>query len=502
MIKYALSVLFVIGAGAAALFATHDHFSSPTVAFEQSIKLTPEARPGESLGTVFEIEAEGVRCAAGYVNSVQTRIYANQNHLEFWCREDSEAVDLKFQSIGKKRPTNFRSSIMNHRGRLFDIVSEAFWDGSEWSILKERKHIRGGRVINLQTRGGKDYWFVLKAAGCKGVSLFSDDGYHGTYAGEGRVSWSALYTDGDVIVANLGHKMMTGPVPAPDQSKGCRDLPLSVFDDRYIWSYVIMPHDGRVFYGAPAEAGKCAPLATFDGTKVRSLPPRDCKNREITEYYSITPSRDGLYYGNYPIGTLWASSSSSKPAFNSSVAPPLPDDVTVMGVNGRPRFYRESQAVVTTYGSVLVGMFPWGELIAYDYFSKKESVTRVFSAPVKDGVDMTPYTSPMRSIVHEAAQKMLGKKVSLGHVPRRIYKALREQSLIVEEWAQRIPTIAVFSGKVCASTGSHAGHTYEPDKHPMTAAEAASYGEVHCAELRNHVMANEPCRSWRAALRD
>jgi len=385
MKKFALAMLFVIGVPV--LLAGRSHVSPRGTVFEQRINLAPEARPGESLGTAFEVEADGVRCAAGYVNSVQTRVYTNQNQLEFWCREDSRALNLEFKSIGKGYEGQFFSSIMNHRGLLFDVVSEFSWTPKGWSFLRNRDHIDGGRVVSLQTRRGKDYWFVVGAGVCEGLSLFSVDGYHGTYSGDGWGAWSAIYTDGDVVIANIGHKMLTGPVLAPDAPKGCREMSLMVFDDRPTWTYVIMPHDGRVIYGAPASKGRCAPLATFDGTSVVSQQPLDCEGEQITEYYSITPFMDKLLIGNYPTGTLWASMSPISMPQKTILAKPRSDDGLRDGID----VYRESQSVVTTYGGVFTGMFPWGELFAYDHHSRMETVTRIFPGPEKDGRDYAPF---------------------------------------------------------------------------------------------------------------
>lgn len=483
--------LFGAATVAGLFFGFNNHYSR-VPAFVNQVHLEPKARAGEALGTVFEIEAEGLVCAAGYVNSVQTRVYANQNHLEFWCRETDEFMDLEFESIGKGYPSQTTSSIMNHHGKLFDVVSERLWDDQGWVSLDKRGQIGGGRVISLQTRNSNDYWFVIGARDCQGVSLFSNSGYHGTYAGEGWQAWSAIYTDGDITIANIGNKMLSGDVPIATAFTSCKELALSVFDERSIWTYVIFPHRNRVIYGGPSEKGQCASLAIFDGKEVVPLKPFDCEGEKISEYYSVTPFRDRLLFGNYPIGTLFAGSVTSFQPRETIIAPPRSYDVVVPYLDYP--IYRESQSIVSSYGSVFVGMYPWGEFIAYDGLSQEESVVRLFGDPERVGnPDFAPYVSAMASHVREMSTKLLGKDYyPFETMTPKSFAAMRENAIVVQNWAQRIPTIAVLNGRVCASTGSYGGYAYDPAKHPLSAEQATRYGEIHCAKLDNHVMVQEP----------
>jgi hypothetical protein len=59
-------------------------------------------------------------------------------------------------------------------------------------------------------------------------------------------------------------------------------------------------------------------------------------------------------------------------------------------------------------------------------------------------------------------------------------------------WGQRITSLAVFDGRVCAATGNRGGTPPESGDDPVPSHVARSYGEVFCALVPGHTMMPEP----------
>jgi hypothetical protein len=208
----------------------------------------------------------------------------------------------------------------------------------------------------------------------------------------------------------------------------------------------------------------------------------DCNRYRIKEYYSFTPVDADVLIGNFPIGTLLRRSNGAVSLTNIA-APQLDDWEDPLGTR-----YRESQSVTNAYGSIFVGMYPWSELFMIDSRTQEERVARLIQKPEKDG-SPTPFFWPM----HQRAKSM--HSVDFDAKAEVVYsllsngKSLRHAGLEPTHWAQRIPSITVLSGRLCASTGNLGGYPYDPSKHPDISLDLVEqYGSIFCANLKNHIM--------------
>jgi hypothetical protein len=112
-------------------------------------------------------------------------------------------------------------------------------------------------------------------------------------------------------------------------------------------------------------------------------------------------------------------------------------------------------------------MYPWAELIVQDDENATPTVYRLMTQPAK-GTEFAPYATRL---------------ATAPNVPS-------DRPYFDRTWAQRIPTIAVLSGRLCASTGNRTGEDLRDWGTAITQDEARPYGEVFCATMPNHVMGN------------
>jgi hypothetical protein len=150
--------------------------------------------------------------------------------------------------------------------------------------------------------------------------------------------------------------------------------------------------------------------------------------------------------------------------------------------------YRESQAVVNAYGGTFIGMYPWGEVLAIDRQSKKTGTYRLFLSPDRDS-SPTPYFWPAHNRARNDSSVTFDPSAELVYSLSRGSSSLREEGREPTYWGQRVPSVVVLSGRLCASTGSLSGAPFAPLKHVnLTAEQAAEYGKVYCSELPNHIL--------------
>ncbi|WP_291209061.1 hypothetical protein [Hyphomonas sp.] len=418
-----------------------------------------------TVGTVFEIEVDGARCAAGYVNAIQSRTYSNQGELEFWCRE-SRGAPLSFTSIGKPSPLQFTSSIASLNGRLFEFISRSVYDNGRWRPLtpSELPVPDDALPISIVSAGGKHIVFTIYGGRCEGISVYSESGYHGTYREDDWGQWSAMWTDGRTIAMNVGYNLLSGPLPPPT-SNTCAPLRLkTVPTERKNWIYAARSVGGPLLYGgSEASHDSCAPLliTDLDLMTTREITIKDCKPGYVTEVYSLTRWRDEILIGNFPEGALYALTPGSDATRKTAFGAARPDDLLDPQWNGP---YRESQAVVVSGGRVFIGMYPWAELFIHEG-EAPATVLRLIERPEKTGGEFAPYASHLAAAVTSLQDPYADRA-----------------------WAQRIPTIVVLSGLVCASTGNRTGEDLDRWQGLVDEGDVRHYGEVFCAPVPGHVM--------------
>ncbi|MES1179581.1 MAG: hypothetical protein ABUL43_00125 [Hyphomicrobium sp.] len=416
-------------------------------------------------GTVFEAIAGDVRCAAGFVHTVQSRTYANQNDLEFWCREGAGAP-LQFRSIGKPSAGQYTSSIANLNGNLYEQIGKSVYENGAWRSLRagELPIPSDAFPLAVLRREAETFVFSIYGSACEGISLHSSRGYHGTYREADWASSSALWTDGNSVALNIGNQIKVGPVPPPTTAT-CVSLPVSPDSSQPpVYAYAMMNLAGGLLYGPSLDdLTACTKLVELNLStrQTRNIPLNACPPGYVTEVYSLTPWRNEILVGTFYVGRLYAFSPAGNSTRLTTWGMPRADDLPDPTWGGP---YRESQSVVVSGGRVMMGMYPWSELFIQDSESAAPTIQRLLTQPAK-GTEFAPYATRL---------------AAASGVPHGPYED--------RAWAQRIPTIAVLSGRVCASTGNRSGDDLQNWASAISAAEARPYGEVFCADVPNHVM--------------
>lgn len=431
------------------------------------------AQPGEPKGTVFHWRSDddSVQCGAGFVYSVGSRIFSNQNQLEFWCRPIGDDSPLEFVQVRRPLEDFPQSYIGNVNGRLFEYVSRKTYNftNRRWQDLGsvDRRVLGGASPYVFQHYGETSFVIATGYSKCPGLSFFSQQGYHGTVDTGPDFSAVALWRGAAYINANYElWRVSLLPTPRPVNGT-CHILSHHLLDAGPDWVYAFYPHSEYLYYGGSisgtewSQSKLCAELHRVNVQgDVDRLPTdfsgRPCEGRKITEYYSYTAAREGALVGNFPHGTLLSLGHGKIEA--TDMARPLPG--SFIGSDGTR--YRESQSVVSAYGRVFVGMYPWAEVYEIDPESGREHVQRLMTAPRKTSAKAPYYAK------NEAMPE-----------------------LEPTHWGQRITTLAVLNGHLCAGTGNLRGERYSAEKFPqLHAHDTLAYGSVHCALLPNHTLAN------------
>src|SRR3954451_24596247 len=91
----------------------------PASAFDLSLRYRLGGSD-DGLGTLFEWHHGSMRCGAGFVEALQSRVYTNSNDLEFWCRRTGSTPIGRFRALPQLPGGPARSSIADVDGSLLD----------------------------------------------------------------------------------------------------------------------------------------------------------------------------------------------------------------------------------------------------------------------------------------------------------------------------------------------------------------------------------------------
>ena len=441
--------------------------------WQKSVRATLHADPAASLGTVFTRRAGDMVCAAGFINTNNARRASNQNDLEFWCRDQrTPAADFEFSSLARPLAGHLKSSIANVNGKLFEYISGRIYDDDEgdWKPyaggIDGYAHPMKGQPIRLQRSGDRRWSFIWHWRECTGIAVVSDRGYHGSLTGK----ISSVFVYQDRIYANIDFKIVSYPIPiaAAGHCRSIGDPTVYVQDDN--WVYSMMPSNGAMIVGGSARGRPCASLYRIvPGGSVTTLNYPECGSRRVTEFYSYLNYNDDLLVGTYPDGNLVRVSGEIARLTDA----PIPVDE-----NDRDRRrYFESQSMTIAAGDLLVGMYPWGQLFRRPYGADAWRSQRLFSGPrITD--ELHPYYDAM-------AEKLATIKPA--HSAKK--KRRRALGLFSSAWGQRVTTLAVFNGRLCAGTGNMSGSPWNAEYHPMVPEKIAKqYGRIYCARIANHTL--------------
>ena len=414
---------------------------------------------------------------------------------------------LEWQTLGQPRKRVVSSYVGNVQGALLEHNSRLTYDfhRNEWAPVAgtDIAHLgmQDAPLYSIRTDGGKTWIIVtrylgrdmrylsrlrrgihrlvrgtrIRAVECRGLSILSDDGYYGTF--EIGTDYSAALVWKDTLFVNDAGRLLVAPMPRRP-TFGCNQIPGRVLIDQGDYVYTALPLNGALYLGGGghrriARDSSCPPIYVASGSSYRVVELSDCRARSVNEIYGMAPYEGALYVGTFPDGFLRRVGPGQESA---SV-------VRIPAVGDSAGRYFESQAVAATSGMLMVGLFPWGEVITVRGDSQR--VQRLFRAPHRRKDSHQPYAE-------EAGRRQC---VTPGNAPDCVPLPRPEF------WGQRVTSLAVLDGRVCAGTGNTFSIPYDSAVHTMLTSELAQeYGAVHCALLPNQTLAPPPRAGAKVSL--
>lgn len=438
--------------------------------WQVSVNVSITGDPAEPLGSVFQWRGtEDLTCAAGFIATNSSTISSNQNELEFWCKRAGIQTTREWRSLGRPTKRQIRSFVANVGGKLFDYESHRVHRRANW--IKYQSHEdgyakrKGGSIARLQKVGDNRFSLVSEWNGCAGLSILSQDGYHGSIRGTSPT----FFIYAGRVYANLDLQIVSFPIgPGRDFEDCSFRVDGTVHNSEENRIYSMLPSDGALYVGGSLIGRNCAELYQVRDGKLAEIPVAVgrgyCEDRQINEFYSYTVFRDDLIIGTYPNGNL------VRVRDGKAVLTDQPfGDVT-------RRRYRESQSLTIAAGDLFVGMYPWGEVFSLPYGATDWRRKRIFAAPPIDGA--FPYKVAMTKMLLDLSANEKKQRA-------------RRRGLFATAWGQRVTTLAVLNGRLCAGTGNMSGSPWSPDYHAMVSKTAAEqYGQVFCLDLPNQTAGN------------
>ena len=422
-------------------------------------------------------------CGSGFVNTNSARISSNQNDLEFWCKAPGEPNALKFASLGRPTPEGYKSKIANLGGRLFEYESGRVYSpkSRRWTPYSGDKLIGGaGRIIRIQHSGDHQYALVNNWKRYPGFAVLSNAGYHGSLPGR----YSSAFFYRDRIYINLDYKIVSYPIGTAGNDTCRTRQDMTIHDASRNWVYTMFPYNGALYVGGSSgEPGRsCAAIYKIDDNGTMEIPIKGCIVRRrigttITEIYAQTVYRDGLLIGVFPHGNLARVSDGAAVLTNGPI-----DKHT-------SERYFEPQSLTVAAGDLFVGMYPWGLLFRLPHNSEEWQSQRLFPGPPLFADGRSPYHRQMSAKLHALPFMELVTPSPSKHDSFIATNGLNERhnGLFPTAWGQRITSLAVFNGRLCAGTGNMSGSPWNAEYHDMVPKELADrYGQVLCAEIPNH----------------
>ncbi len=415
---------------------------------------------------------DGTVCEAAILQTVQSRLPANEGHWEFWCRNPKERVNLRWERLPDPHAKLTKANIANFRGELVELQSgQLYRDG--WQPISEALPELSGSPITWQTLPDgslatyrySDCGLVLSIAGVD-VGLLPD-----------RTSYAHIFGGRVVGMASVG----LFSAKMPDTQVGCTPLDFDVLVEDAGQAYGGLEHEGAFIIGGSGYPEN-APLYSISANGAVSRLTFESEGAaKVFEHYAYVRMGKMTLVGLYPSGGYLVLGNEDV-LYTEALTPQMKGDYRW----DDGLLYREAQAAVSTYGLFLTGLYPWGEIVLVDTITRDRDRTRLFSHPRRSG--RLPYIFKSVDLLNAFQAGHFDEQISAGEItvgsdglPDRLF------GMFESAWGQRVSSIAVFPGKVCAATGSMGNTIYNPELHSfMTAEEAGEYGAVYCADLPNH----------------
>lgn len=408
----------------------------------------------------FTVENETIICGANLIDTVHSRVAANQNDLEIWCRNKTKPIlsELNFKPIDKPESQWQDSTIANINGLLFEQKSSTFLQDGKWidsSIIFNFN----GRVLWYQN---KNNGFLAITRDSCGNSIRSDRGYHGTINGE----YSAFYFTDNKLLANIDLALYEIDYPDIPIKKQCHYLSTRKLSDDKTWAYGMKPFLNGIIIGGTKKQGLNSVIHFFNNGEMENITV-DLNNIIVSEYYSYLQEGDNLLIGVYPSGHLIKL---SPHLVTSLIKIPFltKEEPSITLIDHIPYPQREAQSMTLLKGTLLVGMYPWGILYAQngDTWSHKPIIPKLIGT---------------------------GKAIPF-EIERKENAHTRKHGLSWRSWGFRITSLAVFNGKLCLGTGSMDGNaSYDSNVHTHIPEKIGdAYGKIYCSDVPNHLLISSP----------
>lgn len=449
------------------------NYGRPRFQFSTMINIGDLATPG---GNVFIARSGDGRfiCQAHFIFAISSRQNTNSNQLEFYCRDLSQAPRIDFNvKTAVVRPSGSQASLAYFNGRLVNFNRRA----ADVAKGSPRHFVRtsDGRYLIFADR-----YPISPEVTCEGTSIVDGEGrYYGSILMD---SYATAY-QGRVIFDRAGDLYAT---PELEPAGVCALLASTLLRRGVGWPYAAVNYDGALYIGGsgfPANLYRVGPDMSVE------LLPLGVSSTEVSEIYSFTVHNGDLLFGTFPTGDVFRVSRSGV-VERDGIFAAGPGNWTYPETDIP---YRESQSIISAYGMLWAGMYPWGEVMMDDAWTEFEGRRRLFEHPERTEAQV-PYINEARKQIEKFWSGDFDHIGSF-RTARTVYEEGDELPRILgifkAAWGQRVQQIVVTNGSLCASTGSMSLIRYEPDVHTHLSRDSfEDYGRVWCAALDGQALAD------------
>ena len=443
-------------------------------------------------GPVASIEYGNYFCGIEVLSTVHARTPANTNDLQVWCRPKEEPLiqKMNFERIPRDVASSWNKTfVANHFGELFEYRSKKVWKNRDW-VQPELVGLPNDLIWYQEKQGGGFYAVTAYRQGCNGYHIQSDQGYHGTFTG----NYAATYFWRDELIVILDRAVKSfkvGPTKA-----SCIYIEPRMLSPERTWGYGMFPYKEKLAIGGTEKtpATGNSQLMLYDGKRIEKMDlvaPGLPGQPNVTEYYSYLTDGKNLLVGTYPSGKIAKLNNS----FQLSLEPPLVNNFEVLE--------SEAQSMTTLAGSLVVGMYPFGEI-----WEKTPAGTWYSTEIVpglRDSGDMIPFDKAYRKkfeisdnefsngsskIDRKAISAYQDNQLNTGF--EGIARIARMNGIARSSWGFRITSLAIFDGKLCLGTGNMQGVIYNENVHTWIPPEIGNlYGDIFCSNISNQALISD-----------
>ena len=258
------------------------------------------------------------------------------------------------------------------------------------------------------------------------------------------------------------------------------------------WSYFFAPgfNDEIILGGNPA----CPFNIINDDILLNDPCNIALRKGSLLEWYSIAKRGNYFYLGNYPDGKIkiYTGDSIVESEYPKHLAPVWKNRLSLNS-------YLESQSVVFSSGYLFVGMFPFGDLVAYDETNIGLGDSyRLFSYPLRRKNEPAPYYSSYLSAFPGLYSFRASSETAYSVDPQ----THRDEGKYPYYMSQRVPSVTILNGKICASTGNFTSIAPPAEViKKVGIVNMHEYGAVYCSLLPNQHLRQAFGKVFRAKIK-